>query len=108
MHGCDLRNVWSVENDLAAVGYGAGIGLGVYDIHSPTVPSTDEITTFIEQALQVLPSAQLWVNPDCGLKTRRGEEVAEALSHMVAAAHRVRPGAGHQGPGREPAASVTG
>jgi 5-methyltetrahydropteroyltriglutamate--homocysteine methyltransferase len=78
--------------DLAAVDYRAGIGLGVYDIHSPTVPSTDDITHFIEQALKVLPPGQLWVNPDCGLKTRRGPEVATALTNMVAAAHRARRG----------------
>ncbi len=63
------RSHMDLLNDLAAVDYGAGIGLGVYDIHSPTVPSTDEITAFIEQALKVLPAGQLWVNPDCGLKT---------------------------------------
>ncbi|HXQ60882.1 MAG TPA: 5-methyltetrahydropteroyltriglutamate--homocysteine S-methyltransferase [Acidimicrobiales bacterium] len=90
------RSQMDLLTDLAAVDYAAGIGLGVYDIHSPTVPSTDEIAAFIEQALRVLPPEQLWVNPDCGLKTRRGQEVAAALSHMVAAAHRARQGA----PGR--------
>jgi 5-methyltetrahydropteroyltriglutamate--homocysteine methyltransferase len=84
------RSQMDLLNDLAAVDYGAGIGLGVYDIHSPTVPSTDEITTFIAQALKVLPARQLWVNPDCGLKTRRPPEVAAALANMVAAAHRAR------------------
>jgi 5-methyltetrahydropteroyltriglutamate--homocysteine methyltransferase len=87
------RSQMDLLNDLAAADYGAGIGLGVYDIHSPTVPSTDEITTFIEQALTDLPARQLWVNPDCGLKTRRPLEVTAALGHMVAAAHRARAGA---------------
>ncbi len=105
------RSQMDLLNDLAAVDYGAGIGLGVYDIHSPTVPSTDEVTAFIEQALKVLPAEQLWVNPDCGLKTRRGEEVAAALSHMVAAAHRARPGAAvpagpHRGRERVPAVNA--
>jgi len=84
------RSQMDLLNDLAAVHYQAGIGLGVYDIHSPTVPSTDEITRFISQALKVLPAAQLWVNPDCGLKTRRAPEVAAALRHMVDAAHHAR------------------
>ena len=77
-------------NDLAAVDYGAGIGLGVYDIHSPTVPSTDEITTFIAQALKVLPARQLWVNPDCGLRTRRLSVAYQKLTNMVAGAKLAR------------------
>jgi 5-methyltetrahydropteroyltriglutamate--homocysteine methyltransferase len=84
------RSQMDLLNDLADVDYAAGIGLGVYDIHSPTVPSTDEITRFIDQALEVLPASQLWVNPDCGLKTRRAPEVEAALHNMVAAAHRSR------------------
>jgi 5-methyltetrahydropteroyltriglutamate--homocysteine methyltransferase len=84
------RSQMDLLNDLAAVDYRAGIGLGVYDIHSPTVPSTDEITHFISQALKVLPAGQLWVNPDCGLKTRQGPEVAAALHNMVDAAHLAR------------------
>jgi len=91
------RSKMDVLTDLAAVHYGAAVGVGVYDIHSPTVPSTDEITHFIEQALAVLPAGRLWVNPDCGLKTRREAEVTAALTHMVAAARRVR-----QGLAREP------
>jgi 5-methyltetrahydropteroyltriglutamate--homocysteine methyltransferase len=84
------RSQMDLLNDLAAVHYRAGIGLGVYDIHSPTVPSTDEIAHFLDQALKVLPAAQLWVNPDCGLKTRRAPEVAVALDHMVEAARTAR------------------
>ena len=84
------RSQMDIVNDLAAVDYRSDVGLGVYDIHSPTVPSEDEITHFIEQALKVLPPDRLWVNPDCGLKTRRDEEVAAALSNMVAAARRAR------------------
>jgi 5-methyltetrahydropteroyltriglutamate--homocysteine methyltransferase len=84
------RSQMDLLNDLAAVHYGAGIGLGVYDIHSPTVPSTEDIAHFIARALQVLPASQLWVNPDCGLKTRQGPEVSAALAHMVAAAAQAR------------------
>jgi 5-methyltetrahydropteroyltriglutamate--homocysteine methyltransferase len=66
------------------------IGPGVYDIHSPRVPSADEMADLLEKAAAVVPADQLWVNPDCGLKTRRWEEVTPALTHMVAAAKRLR------------------
>ena len=62
------------------------IGPGVYDIHSPRVPSTEEIVTLLERAAEVIEPRRLWVNPDCGLKTRRWPEVLGALTHMVAAA----------------------
>ncbi|MBV8172499.1 MAG: 5-methyltetrahydropteroyltriglutamate--homocysteine S-methyltransferase [Candidatus Eremiobacteraeota bacterium] len=66
------------------------IGPGVYDIHSPRVPSADEMSALLEKAAAVLPADQLWVNPDCGLKTRRWEEVVPALTNMVIAAKRMR------------------
>ena len=66
------------------------IGPGVYDIHSPRVPSEAEIDALIREMLKVLRPEQLWINPDCGLKTRRWEEVIPALTHMVQAAKRVR------------------
>ncbi len=66
------------------------IGPGVYDIHSPRVPSADEMTRLLRRAAEVLCPAQLWVNPDCGLKTRRWEEVRPALTNMVEAARQVR------------------
>jgi 5-methyltetrahydropteroyltriglutamate--homocysteine methyltransferase len=66
------------------------IGPGVYDIHSPRIPSSQECEDILQQFLHVLPAEQLWVNPDCGLKTRRWEEVRPALTHMVAAAKKVR------------------
>ena len=62
----------------------------MYDIHSPRVPSEDEMTSLLEKAAAVVPPDQLWVNPDCGLKTRRWEEVVPALTHMVIAARRMR------------------
>lgn len=72
------------------VKYGAGIGPGVYDIHSPRIPSTEEIADRVNKMLAVLESNILWVNPDCGLKTRKYSEVKPALSNMVAAAKLLR------------------
>ncbi|KAG6503945.1 hypothetical protein ZIOFF_036269 [Zingiber officinale] len=72
------------------VKYGAGIGPGVYDIHSPRIPSTEEIADRINKMLAVLQTNILWVNPDCGLKTRKYGEVKPALSNMVAAAKLLR------------------
>lgn len=66
------------------------IGPGVYDIHSPRVPSVDEMVQLLEKALAVLPADHLWVNPDCGLKTRRWPETEKALKNMVQAAGQVR------------------
>lgn len=72
------------------VKYGAGIGPGVYDIHSPRIPSTEEIADRINKMLAVLETNILWVNPDCGLKTRKYTEVMPALKNMVAAAKLLR------------------
>jgi 5-methyltetrahydropteroyltriglutamate--homocysteine methyltransferase len=72
--------------------YPNGIGPGVYDIHSPRVPTVDEMVELLGKALKVLHPEQLWVNPDCGLKTRRWEEVRPALLAMVEAARRLRAG----------------
>jgi len=66
------------------------IGPGVYDIHSPRVPSVEEMEDLIHKALDVLDTEQMWVNPDCGLKTRRWVEVKPALKNMVQAAENVR------------------
>jgi 5-methyltetrahydropteroyltriglutamate--homocysteine methyltransferase len=66
------------------------VGPGVYDIHSPRVPSVEEMSGLLEKALRVLPRAQVWVNPDCGLKTRGWSEVDKSLNNMVAAARIVR------------------
>jgi 5-methyltetrahydropteroyltriglutamate--homocysteine methyltransferase len=73
-------------------GYDKGIGPGVYDIHSPRVPPTEEIAENLRQTLTVLDPARVWVNPDCGLKTRKSEESTAALENMVAAAKDVRAG----------------
>jgi 5-methyltetrahydropteroyltriglutamate--homocysteine methyltransferase len=68
------------------------IGPGVYDIHSPRIPSADEMKELLEKAAEVLAPTRLWVNPDCGLKTRSWREVEPALRNMVQAAREVRTG----------------
>ncbi|MCR8643781.1 5-methyltetrahydropteroyltriglutamate--homocysteine S-methyltransferase [Paenibacillus sp. N1-5-1-14] len=65
--------------------YELGIGLGVYDIHSPRVPQVEEMTTMIDRALRVLDPKLFWINPDCGLKTRGYEETVASLRNMVEA-----------------------
>jgi 5-methyltetrahydropteroyltriglutamate--homocysteine methyltransferase len=70
--------------------YPNGIGPGVWDIHSPRVPPQAEMETMLHEAAQVIDPANLWVNPDCGLKTRGWPEVREATRHMTAAAQAVR------------------
>lgn len=70
--------------------YPNDIGPGVYDIHSPRVPSKNEITSLLKQALKVLPADRLWVNPDCGLKTRGWTETLASLKNMVDAAQEIR------------------
>jgi len=74
------------------VGYKQEVGPGVYDIHSPRIPSMEEIVTQIRLLLEVLPKEQLWINPDCGLKTRKWEEVKPSLINMVKAVEIVREG----------------
>ncbi|KAH8952025.1 hypothetical protein BDL97_09G062800 [Sphagnum fallax] len=70
--------------------YGAGIGPGVYDIHSPRVPGFEEMAERARKMLAVLESKVLWINPDCGLKTRKYAEVVPALTNMVKAAKQLR------------------
>lgn len=72
------------------VGYKQEVGPGVYDIHSPRIPSVEEIVKQIKLLLEVLPKEQLWINPDCGLKTRKWEEVKPSLQNMVKAVEIVR------------------
>lgn len=66
------------------------IGPGVYDIHSPRVPSTEEMAALLAKAADLLPARNIWVNPDCGLKTRKWPETKAALINMVAAAAQAR------------------
>ncbi|MGH8153237.1 MAG: 5-methyltetrahydropteroyltriglutamate--homocysteine S-methyltransferase, partial [Rhodanobacteraceae bacterium] len=70
--------------------YPNGIGPGVYDIHSPRIPTEQEIAELLDKACTVLKPEQLWVNPDCGLKTRTWEEVEPSLAAMVDAARDAR------------------
>lgn len=65
--------------------YPNDIGPGVYDIHSPRVPSVEEVTALLNAAVEVIPVERLWVNPDCGLKTRAWQETLQALKNMVTA-----------------------
>jgi len=74
------------------VGYKQEVGPGVYDIHSPRIPSVAEMVEQIKLLLEVLPKEQLWINPDCGLKTRKWEEVKPSLINMVKAVEIVREG----------------
>ncbi|MCU7828297.1 MAG: 5-methyltetrahydropteroyltriglutamate--homocysteine S-methyltransferase [Candidatus Thiodiazotropha sp. (ex Myrtea sp. 'scaly one' KF741663)] len=73
-----------------AYAYPNGIGPGVYDIHTPNIPATTEMVSLMKRAMKRIPPERLWVNPDCGLKTRQWEEVVPALTRMVEAAERLR------------------
>ncbi|GGF47292.1 5-methyltetrahydropteroyltriglutamate--homocysteine S-methyltransferase [Echinicola rosea] len=84
------RSQMELLDAFAAFNYPNDIGPGVYDIHSPRVPSTAEMVSLLEKAKAVVPYQQLWVNPDCGLKTRGWEETEEALKRMVDAAKKLR------------------
>ncbi|BBX23565.1 5-methyltetrahydropteroyltriglutamate--homocysteine methyltransferase [Mycolicibacter terrae] len=86
------RSHMEVLDDLNAVGFSNGVGPGVYDIHSPRVPSTDEMAASLREALDAVPAQRLWVNPDCGLKTRKTDEVTASLANLVAAAKKARAG----------------
>ncbi len=84
------RSDMSITADLAATGYPNEVGPGVWDIHSPRVPTTDEIEARLQAAAAAFPAGRLWVNPDCGLKTRDYPETLASLANLVAAAGRVR------------------
>ncbi|QMU95800.1 5-methyltetrahydropteroyltriglutamate--homocysteine S-methyltransferase [Microbacterium esteraromaticum] len=84
------RSRMEVVADIARFGFDHGVGPGVYDIHSPRVPSVEEIESLLRRAVDELPLSQLWVNPDCGLKTRAYEETVQSLRNIVEATRRVR------------------
>ncbi|MGW1989324.1 5-methyltetrahydropteroyltriglutamate--homocysteine S-methyltransferase [Embleya sp. NPDC001921] len=84
------RSHMQVARELAAHGYPREAGPGVYDIHSPRVPSAEEVTGLLREGLTAIPAERLWVNPDCGLKTRGWPEVRASLENLVAAAREVR------------------
>ncbi|WP_326756162.1 5-methyltetrahydropteroyltriglutamate--homocysteine S-methyltransferase [Streptomyces hirsutus] len=84
------RSRMQVARELAAHGYPREAGPGVYDIHSPRVPSTEETVGLLRTGLRAIPAERLWVNPDCGLKTRAWPETRASLENLVAAARTVR------------------
>ena len=86
------RSDMAIVRGLARAGYPREVGPGVWDIHSPRVPSADEVAGLLRRAVEALPADRLWVNPDCGLKTRAYAEVLPSLTNMVAAAREVRVG----------------
>ncbi|HEX7688048.1 MAG TPA: 5-methyltetrahydropteroyltriglutamate--homocysteine S-methyltransferase [Burkholderiaceae bacterium] len=95
----DVITIETARSDMALLDafddfrYPNEIGPGVYDIHSPNIPSRDHIVQLMRKAAERIPAQRLWVNPDCGLKTRQWGEVIPALANMVAAARVLREGA---------------
>ncbi|MFI2314702.1 5-methyltetrahydropteroyltriglutamate--homocysteine methyltransferase [Streptomyces sp. CB00072] len=84
------RSHMQVARELAAHGYPREAGPGVYDIHSPRIPSTEEAAALLRKGLEAIPASRLWVNPDCGLKTRGWPETRASLENLVAAAREIR------------------
>ena len=84
------RSRMEFVEDLTAAGFERGIGPGVWDIHSPRVPAVEEMAQALALAVRAVGPARLWVNPDCGLKTRGYAETEQALRNMVVAARQVR------------------
>ncbi|CAG5071416.1 5-methyltetrahydropteroyltriglutamate--homocysteine methyltransferase [Dyadobacter sp. CECT 9623] len=86
------RSQMELLDAFANFNYPNEIGPGVYDIHSPRVPTVDEMVLLLEKALKVIPARNLWVNPDCGLKTRQWPETEAALRNMIVAGGLLREG----------------
>ncbi|MEV1131033.1 5-methyltetrahydropteroyltriglutamate--homocysteine S-methyltransferase [Agromyces sp. NPDC049794] len=84
------RSRMEVVDDLGTNGFDHGIGPGVYDIHSPRVPGAAEVQALLERAVGEIPASRLWVNPDCGLKTRGYDETVASLEHIIEATRAVR------------------
>jgi 5-methyltetrahydropteroyltriglutamate--homocysteine methyltransferase len=84
------RSKMEVVQDIKRSGFARGIGPGVYDIHSPRVPSVGEVTELLEIALASIPNRQVWVNPDCGLKTRGYDETVQSLKNVLGATRAIR------------------
>ena len=84
------RSAMALLSALGEAAYQGGVGPGVYDVHSPQVPAEDDIASLLRRAVGAVGPERLWVNPDCGLKTRGYAELTEALANMVAAARQVR------------------
>ncbi len=84
------RSRGEVIGDIAESGFTHGVGPGVYDIHSPRVPSVAEVAELLDRAATELPLRQVWVNPDCGLKTRGYDETVESLRNIIEATRAIR------------------
>lgn len=84
------RSRMEVVGDIRTSGFDHGIGPGVYDIHSPRVPGVGEVSQLIDRALESIPARQLWINPDCGLKTRGYTETLRSLENILAATRSAR------------------
>ncbi|MGQ9702855.1 MAG: 5-methyltetrahydropteroyltriglutamate--homocysteine S-methyltransferase [bacterium] len=86
------RSDLSIVETLKECGFKTEVGPGVYDVHSPRIPSVSEIKEALLKMLEKIPKEKLWVNPDCGLKTRENEEIIPSLENLVAAAKDIRKG----------------
>ncbi|HBM59764.1 MAG TPA: 5-methyltetrahydropteroyltriglutamate--homocysteine S-methyltransferase, partial [Citreicella sp.] len=86
------RSDMDLLQDFGSFAYPNEIGPGLWDIHSPRVPSNAQMVTLLRKASSVIPAERLWVNPDCGLKTRAWPETLAALRNLVAAAAALRKG----------------
>jgi 5-methyltetrahydropteroyltriglutamate--homocysteine methyltransferase len=90
----DVTTIESARSGARILGavesFGRGLGPGVYDIHSPRVPGAEEVEDLLRRTVRALPVERVWVNPDCGLKTRTYEQVEAALANVVAATRRLR------------------
>jgi 5-methyltetrahydropteroyltriglutamate--homocysteine methyltransferase len=84
------KNKGEILDSFEKFKYDHGIGIGVYDVHSPRTPGTEEIKAVIDRALKSINKDLLWINPDCGLKTRTFEDILPALRNMVAVARALR------------------
>jgi len=85
------RSAMRLPAQLANHGFTRQVGPGIYDIHSPTVPTVEQLVGLLHTATTAIPADRMWVNPDCGLKTRGYDEVIPALRNLVAAAAQLRP-----------------
>jgi 5-methyltetrahydropteroyltriglutamate--homocysteine methyltransferase len=86
----DVTSIESARSGSRVGDFARGLGPGVYDIHSPRIPSVEEVEASLTATLRALPVERVWVNPDCGLKTRSYHQVEAALANVVTAAHRLR------------------
>ena len=84
------RSKGDIISSFENIGFRRQVGLGVWDIHSPSVPSIDTMTDIVKRSLKIIPKENFWLNPDCGLKTRDWPETKESLKNLVATAQRLR------------------